>query len=103
MVFVDVVVKEYSKYPSTERDFSFLVPKNIAYKDIKNIISELKSKEIIGFYPIDIYENKEFNDNVSLTIRFIMQSSEKTLNDEDITKYSTIILDGLKKKGIVLR
>ena len=103
LVFADVVVKEYSKYPSTERDFSFLVPKNIAYKDIKNIISELKSKEIIGFYPIDIYENKEFNDNVSLTIRFIMQSSEKTLNDEDITKYSTIILDGLKKKGIVLR
>ncbi len=99
----DTIVQKYSKYPSTERDFSFLIPENMSYKEIKNIIFSFKPKEIVDIYPIDLYKNIEFKNNMSLTIRFIMQSDEKTLNDDDITGFIAPILKEMKSKGIVLR
>ncbi len=96
-------VKPYSKYPSLERDFSFLVPKDMSYATIKEIISSNLSKEVVRFYPIDIFESDDLGENISLTVRFILQSYDKTLNDQDISKALAPILKSLKEKGIELR
>ncbi len=100
---LDVKAKAYSKYPSIERDFSFLVSKDISYKDIKEIIYKNKPKEIIDVYPIDIFESSSFKNSISLTIKFIIQSDEKTLNDDDVSAILSPILDSLKEKGIDIR
>ncbi len=97
------VVKPYSKYPSVERDFSFLTPKDIPYADIKEIIASDLPKEIVKFFPIDRYENDDLGDNVSLTVRFILQSFDKTLNDDDINALLSKILNKLESNGIKLR
>ena len=63
------------------------------------IIDSLSIKELINFYPIDIYD---LGENNSLTIRFVIQS-EKTLTDEEINAIIEKILKALNDKGIELR
>lgn len=101
--FEKKIVKPYSKYPSVERDFSFMIPKQMPYIEVKKIISSDLPKEVIKFYPIDKYESSDLGDNISLTIRFILQSFDKTLNDDDINAITTPILNKLESSGIKLR
>ena len=96
-------VKPYSKFPSLERDFSFLIPKNMAYSKVKSIILSVLPQEVVEFYPIDIYESDELKGNISLTIRFIIQSFQKTLNDDDINAILLPILKKLNENKIELR
>ena len=96
-------VKPYSKFPSLERDFSFLIPKDMAYAKVKSIILSVLPKEVVEFYPIDIYESDELKGNISLTIRFVIQSFQKTLNDDDINAIISPILKKLNENNIELR
>jgi phenylalanyl-tRNA synthetase beta chain len=96
-------VRAYSKYPSVERDFSFIIPKDMPYIDLKKIISSDLPKEVVKFYPIDRYESSDLGENISLTVRFILQSFDKTLNDDDINAIIFPILDKLESSGIKLR
>lgn len=90
--------KEFSKFQSSNRDLSILIPKSLAFKDIKDIINTVKPKEVMKFYPIDIYSSEALGENVSLTIRFELQSNEKTLEEADINTAVDTILDALKQK-----
>jgi phenylalanyl-tRNA synthetase beta chain len=90
--------KEYSKFQASNRDLSFMIPKSLVFKDIRDAINEIKPEELIKFYPIDIYESEELGDNISLTIRLELQSSEKTLEEADITSVVDKVLDTLKTK-----
>jgi phenylalanyl-tRNA synthetase beta chain len=87
-----------SKYQSSKRDLSIITPKNIEYKEIKDIIKGLKIDEIKQFNLVDIYSDEKLGDNESLTIKFVLQSSEKTLEDDDINKIMDKVLDMLNKK-----
>jgi len=58
---------------------------------------------VVKFYPIDKYESSDLKDDISLTIRFILQSPEKTLDDNDINAILSPILEELSEKGIKLR
>ena len=50
------------------------------------------------------YSDESLGDNVSLSIRFILQSEDKTLEEEDITSAMDNILAALNKElGIGLR
>ncbi|MBU1883566.1 phenylalanine--tRNA ligase subunit beta [bacterium] len=99
-----VEVKAYSKYQASFRDLSVLVPNSLNYKDIQNVISENKTEEIVRFYPVDKYEDEKLGENASLTIRFVLQSLTKTLEDEDITSTMDTVLNALNEKlGLTLR
>jgi phenylalanyl-tRNA synthetase beta chain len=91
-----VLVEDYSKFPSLSRDLSLVVPKSMRFSAIKEALGSLLPKEVISFYPIDIYEDSKLGDSVSMTIRFILQSFEKTLNESEITTIMEEILKVLK-------
>ncbi len=96
--------KTRSKYQSSQKDLSLLVPNNISFKTIKESIDEIKPDEIVKFYPVDKYNDAEFGESASLTIRFILQRDDRTLEDEDITSTMDTIIGGLNKKlGVSLR
>jgi len=48
------------------------------------------------FYCVDIYEDESLEDKKSMTIRFFIQSLEKTLKDKDIEALTLLILKRLK-------
>ena len=96
--------KESSKYQASFRDLSLLTPKDISYERIKEVVEQSEVPNLIRFYPVDRYSDEELGENVSLSLRFVLQSNEKTLEEEDITTAMECILENLKEKlGIGLR
>ncbi|WP_297442060.1 phenylalanine--tRNA ligase subunit beta [Sulfurimonas sp.] len=96
--------KKSSKYQASFRDLSIITPNAISYETIKKVIQSNAVKELIRFYPVDQYSDESLDDNTSLSIRFVLQSDEKTLEEEDITTAMDSILAALQKElGIGLR
>ncbi|MCX6074751.1 MAG: phenylalanine--tRNA ligase subunit beta [Campylobacterales bacterium] len=99
-----VQAQPFSKFQASFRDLSLLVPKSLQYEEIKAIIVKHASVEIQRFYPVDRYVSDALGDNVSLSIRFVVQSMEKTLEEEEITVAMESILKGLNEElGVGLR
>lgn len=96
--------KEYSKYQSSLRDLSILIDKDIKFDKIRKILKDYLPKEVKRFYPVDIFKSSKLGDKVSLTIRFMIQSDDKTLSEEEISKILDQILSILDAKiGAKLR
>ena len=87
-----------SKFQSSKRDLSIITPKNMDYKDIKNTINNINIEEIKQFNLVDIYSDEKLGDNDSLTIKFVLQSENKTLEEDDITTIMDKILSQLNEK-----
>ena len=68
------------------------------YKEIKTVINSLNDKNIKQFNLIDIYSDEKLGENESLTIRFVLQNDEKTMEEEDITTTMNAILSVLNEK-----
>ena len=93
-----------SKYQASFRDLSLLMPKDMAYEKVKSVIEANATDELIRFYPVDRYTDETLGENMSLSLRFVLQSEEKTLEEEDITSAMDTLLDALKNElGIGLR
>ncbi|MBI3873627.1 MAG: phenylalanine--tRNA ligase subunit beta [Arcobacter sp.] len=89
---------EISKYQSSKRDLSIVVPKDLPFSNISKIIDGLKIDELKEYNLIDIYSDKNLGDNESLTIKFVLQSKVKTLEEDEIVSIMDIILSNLKEK-----
>ncbi len=97
-------VDAYSKFQASKKDLSIIVPKNMEYSEIKKTINSIGDKNIKQFNLIDIYSDEKLGDKESLTIRFVLQNNDKTLEEEDITSSMNNILEALNEKlGIGLR
>ena len=96
--------KQSSKYQISFRDLSIIMPKDMNYSKLKEVIEKNATKELINFYPVDRYSDDSLGDNISLSIRFALQSDSKTLEEEDITTTMDAILSSLNDElGIGLR
>jgi len=92
--------KDIIKFPKVTRDLSLVVDKDLSYKDVAGIIDSLKIKELKEFYPFDIFDLGEKN---SLSIRFVLQKEDSTLQEKEINDIMEKILGALEAKGIKLR
>ena len=93
-----------SKYQASFRDLSLIMPQDMSYQSVKDVIQKSATAELIRFYPVDKYSDESLGEHMSLSLRFVLQSEEKTLEEEEITKSMDTILDALKSElGIGLR
>jgi len=94
----------FSKYQTSFRDLSLVMPASMEYAVLEKVIKEHRSDEIIRFYPVDRYADESLGEDVSLTLRFVLQSMEKTLEEEDITSSMSTVLSALESElGLTLR
>lgn len=77
-----------SKFPIVYRDLSIVSQNKQGFYIIKNHIESLGIKELVRFYPCDLYKIDEEENSIS--IRFELQSFEKTLEEKDIEE---IVMD----------
>lgn len=93
-----------SKYQASFRDLSIVMPKEMSYEKVKSAIDLSQTKNLVRFYPVDRYSDASLGDNMSLSIRFVLQSFDKTLEEDDITGSMDAILTALKNElGIGIR
>ena len=96
---------EYSDYQKSERDFAFIVDKNFKAQDLIEIISSVDNKLIRSVKIFDIYEGENIPDNKkSIALNVTIQSSDKTLNENDLEKINNLIISTVEiKSGAKIR
>ena len=88
-----------SDFQKSERDFAFIVNKNVKAQDLINAISGVDQKLISNIKVFDVYEGENIPDNQkSIAINLTIQSSEKTLNDSDLEKINKLIIETVENK-----
>ncbi len=94
----------YSKFQASKKDLSLIVPKELDYAKIKKCIIDLKNENIQQFNLIDIYSDDKLGEFDSLTIRFVLQNFNKTMEEEDITSTMDALVKTLNEElSITLR
>jgi len=102
--FGSVTAKPYSKYQASFRDLSVVVPETMTYDRIAEVVEEAGSAEVVRFYPVDRYQDEAMGDKVSLTLRFVLQSRTKTLEEDEISGAMEGVLEALRNEvGAELR
>ncbi len=90
---------EVSDYQKSERDFAFIVNKEVKAQDLINAVSSVDKKLISNIKVFDIYEGENIPENQkSIAISVTIQSSEKTLNDNDLENINNSIIKTVENK-----
>ena len=91
---------KYSDYQKSERDFAFVIDKDFKVQDLVKIISEINTNLIRSVKVFDVYEGKNIpDDKKSIALNITIQSSEKTLNDDDLEKVNQLIISTVESKS----
>ena len=86
-----------SDYQKSDRDFAFLVDKNIKAQSRVDVIENIDRKLIRDVKIFDVYEGKNLpSDKKSIAIKVVIQSNYKTLNENDLTDISNKIISSVE-------
>ncbi len=95
--------RELPRYPSSTRDFSFILPEETAWQDIENTIDSLGLPvEKIEFF--DSYAGAGIPEgSISISFSVVFRSPEKTMENEDVAGFSAEIVKAVcsNLKGIL--
>ncbi|OGZ73455.1 MAG: hypothetical protein A2908_04255 [Candidatus Staskawiczbacteria bacterium RIFCSPLOWO2_01_FULL_38_12b] len=103
---LDSKYKEVSKYPSVERDISFIIDKKISLNNYYELVQDAAQGLIEEVKLMDQYENDEkFGaDKKSYTFHIVYRSLEKTLTNEEVNVIHDKITEKTKEEfGAVIR
>ena len=90
---------EVSDFQKSERDFAFIVSKDLKAQDLINVISNIDQRLISNIRVFDVYEGENIPENQkSIAINITIQSKEKTLNDNDLEKINNLIIKTVENK-----
>ena len=88
-----------SDYQKSERDFAFVVNKDVDAQDLISAVSSVDQKLISNIKVFDVYEGDNIPENQkSIAISVTIQSLEKTLNDSDLEKINKSIIETVENK-----
>jgi len=92
---MDMEFRKYipiSEFPSSNRDFSFLIADYSKYDEVVETINKIKGMYLKDFFIFDFYKNEK-NEEIKIGVRMIFQSNGKTLSDDDIKESISKILE----------
>ena len=88
-----------SIYPTSQRDFSFEVDKDISYEQIESCIRSASESYLQSLRIFDVYAGKNIAQNKkSIAFRITWGSNKKTLSEDDINKEASLIISGLERE-----
>ena len=88
-----------SDYQKSERDFAFVVNKDVNAQDLIDAISSVDQNLVSNIRVFDVYEGDNIPENQkSIAISVTIQSSEKTLNEHDLEKVNNSIIKTVENK-----
>ena len=88
-----------SDFQKSERDFAFIVDRKIKAQDLISVISSIDKNLISNIKVFDVYEGENIPENQkSIAISVTIQSSKKTLTDNDLEKINNLIIETVENK-----
>ena len=90
---------EFSDYQKSERDFAFIVSQEVKAQDLINAVASVDQKLISNIKVFDVYQGENIPENQkSIAISVTIQSTEKTLNDNDLENINNLIIKTVESK-----
>ena len=90
---------KYSDYQKSERDFAFVLDKNFQVNELIEIISKIDQDLIKTVKVFDVYQGDNIPEGKkSIALNVTIQSSEKTLKDEDLERINQLIISTVEEK-----
>ena len=88
-----------SDYQKSERDFAFVIDKNLSSQELIKTISSINKNLISNIRIFDVYEGENIpKDKKSIAINITIQSNEKTLSDVDLENINKLIIETVENK-----
>ncbi|MBH0234025.1 phenylalanine--tRNA ligase subunit beta [Helicobacter pylori] len=91
-----MLLKPFSIYPSSVRDLTLIVDENTAFSKIKKALKDAQIPNLSEILPLDVF--KESDNTIALSVRCVIHSLEKTLNDEEVNSVVQKALEILEKE-----
>lgn len=88
-----IIAKDISKYPTVELDYTIIMPDNKKYIELLEVLKDFKSNLIQSYNLLGTYENK-------YTIRYIIGSDHKTLDQKDLSNFKERFIEHIKNNGL---
>jgi phenylalanyl-tRNA synthetase beta chain len=98
-------IEELSRFQPVRRDFSVILPDNVAYAKLAGAIEGLAIPELRGFEPKEVLRDGKLAPpgHYSLLLGVVFQSHERTLREEEVQGWSQQVISGLEALGGKLR
>ena len=95
----EVLFTEISKQPAVSRDLALLVDNNVEFAQIEQIARQTEKKLLQKVELFDVYEGKNLPaGKKSYAVNFILQDTERTMNDKQIDAIMQKLIANLKKQ-----
>jgi phenylalanyl-tRNA synthetase beta chain len=79
------IYQEYSLYPKIIKDISFIIQRDVTFKELQNTLYSNGTKFLSEINLLDEYTGKSIPDeHISLCLQLIFQSNKKTLQNKEI-------------------
>ncbi len=91
-----MLLKPFSIYPSSVRDLTLIINENTAFSKIKKALKDAQIPNLSEILPLDVF--KESDNTIALSVRCMIHSLEKTLNDEEVNSAVQKALEILEKE-----
>jgi phenylalanyl-tRNA synthetase beta chain len=92
------------RFPAVERDFSFVFDDSVEFEKIRQSVVGLGITELRSFAPVEIFRGEKVGaGKYSILMRARLQSSERTLRDDEIAQWAGQITKALEGLGGVQR
>ncbi len=103
-LFKEKKYKPISKFPPVKRDISFIIPKDISYKQIISVMKSASVKYLKEIELFDIYTDQKIGLNYkSLSFHLTFQAFDRTLTSEEVDKEIEKIIENLLKINAKIR
>lgn len=75
-----------SPFPAVERDLSFVLSSEISFEKVLTTLSRVRVENLLEIKPVDRYHHRSLGEgNYSLSLRFVFQSPDRTLVEQEVT------------------
>jgi phenylalanyl-tRNA synthetase beta chain len=92
------------KFPSVERDFSFVFADQVTFEKILSAVQALDLPELRSFVPVEIFRGGSVaSGKYSILLRARFQSLDRTLREDEVADWSARIVTALTELGGVQR
>jgi phenylalanyl-tRNA synthetase beta chain len=88
------------KYPTVERDFSFVFDDKVLFTEMSKAVTDLGIAELREFCPVEIFRGGSIAvGKYSVLLRVRFQSTDRTLREDELTQWSGQVVAALTAIG----
>jgi phenylalanyl-tRNA synthetase beta chain len=100
----EVRYESLPRFPAVERDFSFVFADTVKFDQIRQAVTALDLGELHSFVPAEIFRGGAVPaGKYSLLLRATFQSNERTLREDEVARWSALVVKAIERTGGTLR